>query len=249
MEHPIFKRIAVAREPDFGAIFGKSFELFKKVWLEGLVHLLLTFAVTIPFLIFIYAPLVPDIVEAEMMDGTFNPFEAYSPLTIVGYVFFLLIMLLMLQVVAYAINAHFFLVMKQKDVGTPLETGGYWVFLKGYSGKMFMLALASLGIAILATLLCYLPLLYVMVPLQLIVPIFAFNPELSTSEIIRAGFKLGNRFWLIIFGLMVVMGLIAQLGMLLCLVGVFITASLVYIPIYYVYKDTVGFGEAHPETF
>jgi hypothetical protein len=244
MEHPIFQRIANAPRPDFGEILSKSFELFKKVWVQGLVHILLTFVVTIPLIILVYAPLVPGIIESETScGGEFNPFEMYPPGTIILYVLFFFLLLMVIQVIAYAINAHFFLVLKQEDMGTPLETGGYFVFLKQHFGKLFVLSLAALGIAILATLLCYLPLIYVSVPLQLLAVIFAFNPNMSVLDIIKASFKLGHRYWLIIFGLIVVMGLIAQLGVLLCFVGVFVTASLVYLPIYYAYKDTVGFDD------
>lgn len=248
MEHPLFQRIANASRPDFGNILSKSFELFKKVWLQGLVHMLLTFAVTIPLIVLVYAPLVPGIIEAETSyNGEFNPFEMYPAGTIVLYFVFFLILLLVIQVVAYAITAHFYLVLKKEDTGLPQETGGYFVFLRHHFGKLFVLSLAALGIALLATLLCYLPLLYVSVPLQLLAVIFAFNPELSVSEIVKASFKLGHKFWLIIFGLIVVMGLIAQLGVLLCFIGVFVTASLVYLPIYYIYKDTIGFEGNVPQ--
>jgi hypothetical protein len=79
-----------------------------------------------------------------------------------------------------------------------------------------------------------------MVPLQLLVAIFAFNPQLSVSEIIRASFKLGNKYWLTLFGLIIISSLIAQLGVLLCLVGVFITAYFIYVPLYLFYRDSVG---------
>ena len=45
--------------------------------------------------------------------------------------------------------------------------------------KVIILSLATLGISIAAMLLCIIPLFYVMVPLQLLVIMFAFNPKLS----------------------------------------------------------------------
>ena len=82
-----------------------------------------------------------------------------------------------------------------------------------------------------------------MVPLHLIVVIFAFNENLSVSDIINLSFKLGNKFWLLIFGLIIVSSLIAQLGFILCFVGLFITAFFIHIPIYYFYKETIGFKD------
>ena len=86
-----------------------------------------------------------------------------------------------------------------------------------------------------------------MVPLQLLVLFFAFNPELSVSEIVKASFKLGNKYWLIIFGLTFISSLIAQIGILLCIVGVFFTAYFVHVPMYFLYKDTIGFDSDSDE--
>ncbi len=74
--------------------------------------------------------------------------------------------------------------------------------------------------------------------------IFAFNPELSTSEIVKAGFKLGNKKWLLTFGLIIISGLIAEIiGLLMCCVGILVTASFAYLPAYFIYKESVGFDE------
>jgi len=72
------------------------------------------------------------------------------------------------------------------------------------------------------------------------------SPEMSVSNIITVSFKLGNKFWLLLllllFGLIIISSLIAQLGIILCFVGLFFTAYFVHIPIYYFYKDTIGFN-------
>jgi hypothetical protein len=149
-----------------------------------------------------------------------------------------------MQGVSIAIKAHFFQVCKNEDMGSPKESGSYFTFLKGTNfSKVFMLSLATFGISLAALLLCYLPIFYVMVPLQLIIVIFAFNHELSVSDIITVSFKLGNKFWLLLFGLIIISSLIAQLGVILCFVGLFFTAYFVHIPIYYFYKDTIGFND------
>ena len=43
---------------DFGTIFSRSIELFKKVWLQGVIILLLTFVVILPFYIIMYIPMI-----------------------------------------------------------------------------------------------------------------------------------------------------------------------------------------------
>ncbi|RFN59676.1 hypothetical protein [Marixanthomonas ophiurae] len=247
MEHPIFQKIEQAAKPDFGNILSKSFNLFKKVWIEGTVHILIALAISIPVMILAYVPLVPMMIkESQMSYGQeFNPFVEYSVPVIIGYFLLLFVLIFIAQVFNYGISAHLYKVIQKADTGKPMDIGGYFVFLKGNFSKLFVLSLAAMGVAVLATLLCYLPLFYVMVPLQLLIVIFAFNPELSVSEIIKASFKLGNKFWLIIFGLIIISGLIAQVGILLCFIGIFVTASFVHLPMYYVYKDAIGF-EGNP---
>ena len=83
-----------------------------------------------------------------------------------------------------------------------------------------------------------------MVPVALINVIYALNPDMSASDIVKVGFKLGNKKWFITFGLMFVAGLVAQVvGMIMCFIGVFVTASFAYIPLYFMYKETLGINE------
>ena len=73
---------------------------------------------------------------------------------------------------------------------------------------------------------------------------YAFNPEISSSNLVKASFDLGNKKWLITFGITLVAGILAQMvGMLMCGVGIFVTASFAAIPLYFIYKEVIGFGE------
>ncbi len=245
MGKDIFQRIERAGKPSFSDILSKSFELFKKVWKEAFYHVLITIAILIPFLIIIYVPLF------AMMgySGVYNTYGYYEPfdlpiglLIVYAIIFFALIFII--QGLSLGIIAHFFKVCKKEDTGSIKETGSYFVFLKGKNlKKVMVLSLATVGISLAAVLLCYLPIFYVMVPLQLFVVIFAFNEDLSVSDIIKASFKMGNKYWLITFGLIILSSLIAQIGIIFCFVGVLFTAFFVHIPIYYLYKDTVGFDD------
>ena len=94
-----------------------------------------------------------------------------------------------------------------------------------------------------ASLLCFLPAIYVAVPLQVAVVIRAFNPHLSIGDLYKVAFELGNKKWFLIFGLIIVATLLAFVGFLACGIGILFTAAFVYIPIYIVYKDVIGFTE------
>jgi len=246
MKQDIFQKIENASSPDFGDLLTRSFDLFKKVWLESFLHTLILMIAVIPFIIIIYLPFVPIIIKSlqKSSTGYYNPSFDYPVLIIVGYFTLLIILIIIMQAVSIAITAHFFQVCKKEDTGSSVETGSYFKFFTGTNfSKVFLLSLATFGISIIALLMCYFPIFYVMVPLNLLIVIFAFNENLSVSDIINLSFKLGNKFWLFVFGLILISSLIAQLGIIFCFVGLLFTAFFAYIPLYYFYKDTIGFDD------
>ena len=107
-----------------------------------------------------------------------------------------------------------------------------------------MLVLITILISIPAALLCYIPFIYVIVPMSYFAIIFAFNPEMSVGDIVKISFSLGNKKWLLSFGLLFVAGLLAEIvGFLLCGIGTLFTMAFVYHPVYLIYKDVVGFNQ------
>ncbi|WP_432411772.1 hypothetical protein [Rasiella sp. SM2506] len=244
MEHPIFNRIENAQKPDFGDVLTKTFDSVKDLWQPALYHGLLNMLFMISFLILVYIPLAPMYIGIfkNMGDPYYQPDINYSLSFWIGYMVGVLVIALIVQLFSFSLVAHFYKVIRLKDEGSTESPGGYFSYLKGNVGKILGLNLAGMGIAIAAALLCYLPLFYVMVPLQLFVVLFVFNQDLSVSQIIKAAFKLGHKFWLIIFGIILISNMIAQLGLVFCFIGVFVTQLFVHIPIYNIYKNTVGFS-------
>jgi hypothetical protein len=153
---------------------------------------------------------------------------------------------MLLNTFMMALQAGFFNVIKILDEGKEVAVKDHFVFFKTeYLKKTFVLSLITTGISILAMILCYLPLIYVMVPLSFVLIVFANNPELSVVEIIKASFSLGNKKWLITFGLLFISIILAYIiGVLLCGIGIFFTMSFVYLPLYFVYKQVIGFEDS-----
>jgi hypothetical protein len=240
---------------DFGGVLSRSIDLFKKVWLEGFVHLLLIFLVNIPAIIVFFVAMIGIFGFNYLISGVdsdtlgANEFDfAMLPAMIGGFLLVALVAAVM-QTFSIAIMAHFYKVCKNADMGTNEDTGGYFVFLKGGKfTKVLMLSFAVIGITLLAILLCYLPVFYVIVPMSLILVIFAFNPELSVKELIDIAFKMGNRIWLPTFGMLILAGIMSQLGSIACGIGVFFTIMFSKIPLYYIYKETIGFDEISQDT-
>ncbi|GGX26673.1 hypothetical protein [Aquimarina muelleri] len=243
----LFEKIENCNSLDFGGIFNKSIELFKKVWLQGFVHLLISFLVMLPLIFVMYIPIIA-LAGVSSGYGHGYPSEEVSIGLMILFVILVFIVSIVASAFQFGITAHFYKVCKEVDLGLP-ETSSYFVFLKGRNlRKVLLLSLVTFGIALLAIALCYFPLFYVIVPLQLLGVLFAFNPEIEVSDLIKASFKLGNKKWLLVFGLVWVSSMLATMvGFIMCFVGVFFTSSFALLPVYFVYKDAIGFEEEELE--
>ncbi|WP_299253444.1 hypothetical protein [uncultured Lacinutrix sp.] len=239
----IEKKIEANKALDFGTIFNKSIELFKKSWMHGLSVQLIAFVIIIPFILIFYIPFVVALVGSSE-NGQMNP-EDLSMLMggfSIVYMGLFIIGILLLSVVTVAMRAAFFKDLGAIDRGEAVSFKSLFYFFKApYLTNIFLLMLASMAISIVAMLLCYLPLFYVMVPMSFFTVIFAFNPELTVSEIIKLSFKIGHKKWLITFGLVIISSLLASMvGMLMCGIGIVVTAAFADHPLYFIYKEVIG---------
>ncbi len=239
----ISEKISESGALNFGDIFNNTFELFKKVWLQGFITLLLTFVVILPFYIILYVPMImmgmmdPYAMDSYGMYGNEVPpvfwifMIVYYPIMIIGIVTF-----------GTCLNAAFLRICRLKDLEEFGRDDYFYYFKKEYLYKAFVLALIVTGLSILGMLACGIGIIYLVVPMSLFPAFFAFDEELTAMEITKASFALGNKNWIVIFGLIIVMGLIAQLGIILCFVGLLFTAMLSKIPVYFIYKEAIGFS-------
>ncbi|WP_103866111.1 hypothetical protein [Aquimarina sp. I32.4] len=259
ISNSLFERIDNSKPLDFGGIFSKSIELFKKVWLQGFIHVIIPLAMMVAVFVIMY--LVVFVggfgivgftgIFVENMDVDFDDDLVAGIVGVIYMVLFSLLMLVILIIpvsITFAFTAHFFVVCKQSDMGMT-ENMDYFMFLKGrYLKKTITLSMILITIIVLACLLCVFPVIYVIVPIQLMVVLYAFNPDMGVSDLVKASFKLGNRTWLISFGLIFISILLVQvLGYVSCGLGSFFISSFTYIPVYYIYKDSLGFKDGELE--
>lgn len=224
---------------DFGSIFNKSLELFQKVWLQGFVTILLSFICIVLCYIALYIPVFGSV----LVDQGFFGQEEPSLLTMISVLIMYPVLLLGIGSTYLALNAAFLRICMQKDMQLSDNDDYFYFFRNGKFKKALVLALFTMGISIVGMLACGIGLFYVMVPLALMPAFLAFNEELTPTEMVTFSFKLGNKNWLVIFGLLFIVGILAELGILLCGVGLLFTAMLAKIPVYYMYKDGVGFSD------
>ena len=241
------EKINNAKALDFGTIFSASIELFKKTWLQGFLLQLFTVIIMLPLIIILYIPLI-TMIFTQARSGNSNP-EMYSDFFAgmsILYILFVIVGVFVLGAVSVALNAAFFRIMRALDEGKTVTTSDFFCFINSkHLSKTFMLTLITVLISIPSVLLCYIPLIYMIVPFSFFALIFAFNPELSVGDIVKVSFKLGHKKWLLAFGLIFVSGLLAEIvGLLLCGIGTLFTAAFVYHPVYLIYKDVIGFENA-----
>ena len=242
----IKEKVARSKDLDFGTIFSESIELFKKTWLQGFLLQIFTIVVMLPLIIVLYIPLIGLVIaQAEGGYGDPDAFSGFFAGMSLLYILFVFVGIFVLGAVSVALNAAFFRMMRKLDDNQQVSTSDFFYFLKGkHLSKLMLLMIISTLIAIPAALLCYIPLIYVIVPMSYFSFVFAFNPELSVGDIVSASFSIGNKKWLISFGLVIVASLLSQIvGALLCGIGVLFTATFVYHPTYLIYKNVIGFEE------
>lgn len=242
----IQEKVRNAKELDFGDIFSQCIELFKKVWVQGLLLQLFTVIVMLPIIIILYIPLI-GMMMASSSGGFYNPselesfFAGFSLL----YLVFIGAGIIVLGAVAFALKAGFFRIVKKLDHDQQVTRSEFFYFLKGkYLQKALVLVLISAAIGVIAATLCVLPIFYVMVPMTFFGVFYAFDPELNAGDIVSASFSLGNKKWLLVFGLMIVIGMILWLlSYITCGLGNLFLAAFMHLPIYIVYKEVIGFGD------
>ena len=171
-------KIAQAKDLEFGTIISQSIELYKKSWLQGFLLQLFVMILMIPFFIVLYMPMVMMAVS-QAESGNFDPnnmnslFAGFS----VVYVLLLIVGILIIGVVQIALIAAFHRILRNLDEGREARTSDLFYFLKGkHLGKIVVLMLVSILIAIPAALFFYLPFIYVIVPMSFFTITFAFNP-------------------------------------------------------------------------
>lgn len=240
----LLNKIDNAKDLDFGDVISNTIELFKKVWLKGLVVLLLVLISAISIsLIFSLIGLTPVLDQSIFSNGIdFNALaNFYSSSALYGIPQNMLISTLNL-----AFIAAFYRICKQVTLGDTSHDDYFYFFKKEYFTKVFMLGIIYTAIATIAQVLYLIPYIYVFVPLSYFAVILAHHPNLSEMDIVKAGFALGNKKWLLTFGTMLVAGVVGMLGVFACVIGIVFTMSIVYLPSFLIYKDAVGSDETSP---
>ena len=240
----ILNKIQSSESIDFGDLFNESLGLFKKVWVQGLLLQLFSILIMLPFIISLYLPYF-----TLALDGGINQTMGSTELSralIEEYgtsLIWIYLLILLVSIVSSLLYLGFYRIIKEMDHGNPFVVTDFFYFFKSpVLGKAIVLLLAYTGIAILAALLCFFPLIYAIIPLMFMLPVFVYNSHLSTSEIIKVAFALGNKKWGITFLiLMLNIILFYAVSFVTCGLGALFISCFLYLPQYIIYKKVIGF--------
>ena len=92
-------RIQNAKDLDFGTVFNQSIELFKKVWVQGLVTLLLNMVLAIPIIMIVYIPLL-FMGLTDAFASSYDPYGQYSQPEISPLIIIVMVVAYLFMIVA-----------------------------------------------------------------------------------------------------------------------------------------------------
>ena len=249
----LLNKIQTSKSIDFGELFNESLSLYKKVWAQGLLMQLFSIVIMLPFLISLYLPYFSLALDGELSQniGTEDLSRALVEEYGTSLIWIYLIMFLV-GIISSLFYLGFYRIVKEMDHGNSFVMSDFFYFFKGpVLAKAIGLLLAYTGISILAALLCFFPLIYAVVPLMFMLPVFVYNSHLSISEIIKVAFALGNKKWGITFLILILnIVLIYVITFLTCGLGALFFSCFIYLPQYIIYKNVIGFDtpESTPQT-
>ena len=253
----IHNKISQAKELDFGDILNKCLQLFKKTWLQGFLFFVILLIIMLPVFSIIFIPMYMSLME-QIQNGGLDPNATGNWLSYQSFSFRFMIIGLtgLLSLITVPITAGFYGIIRKIDQSQPHDFKGFFQFFKKeYVLKIISIAAFSMLIGllnyglenvlpnILASLINAGFSGLLSVYSMLLVVFLAYSPELDVTEIFKSSFNLGIKKLLLILGLLIVTGIIGFLGIIACFVGVLFTISIVYLPVYFIYKEVIGFNE------
>ena len=230
------EKIKKAKSVEFGKIIEDSFNLFKKVWLNGFLLVIIVAALSFG-ISFIFQVLGMNYTINNFTFDSFNDFfNIYSTQLIYN-----IPISLITTFSTFILLAGFY--KSCKEAGENKTELLFYFFKKEYLTKIALLSVIYTAISIIAQTLFLIPAIYAFVPLMYFIVLFTFNPEASVGEIVEQSFVFGTKKWFITFGSVILMMIIAMFGIIACFIGLLFTVSIVYIPVFLIYKEAIGFED------
>ena len=144
----LLNKIQTSKTIDFGDLFNESLDLFKKVWVQGLLLQLFSILIMLPFIISLYLPYF-----TLALDGGLNQTMGSTELSralIEEYgtsLIWIYLLILLVSIVSSLLYLGFYRIIKEMDHGNPFVVTDFFYFFKSpVLGKAIVLLLAYTGL-------------------------------------------------------------------------------------------------------
>lgn len=232
------EKIKNAKSVEFGKIIEDTFTLFKNVWVNG--FLLVIIVAALSFGISLFFQILGFNYQLNGFDfNSFNDFfSVYS-----SYLIYNIPISLIGTFITFVLLAGYYKSCKEASIGNSRVDLLFFFLKSEYLLKIATLSVIYTAISIIAQTLFLIPAIYAFVPLMYFIVIFTFNSDSSVGEIVEQSFVFGTKKWFITFGSVFLMMIIAMFGIIACFIGLLFTVSIVYIPVFLIYKESIGFND------
>lgn len=233
-------------------VVNKSWNIFGRVALFAILALLiyLVLAFVIQTLVGFLFPV--DDTELIILSQSSNPdidemMEAIQNIaTSPNYMISSLLSMVVVALVSPILYGIIYLAYKADHNQTISFSDVFYAYQDGRFGKSVMLALISSLIISIGMALCILPGVIIAIGLTLAIPFLLFA-EASPIEAMKASFRVVFKNFGGFILIFLVFVLLVLLGALMCGVGLLATIPLIYIIVYVLYKEVIGF-ELRPDS-
>lgn len=140
-----------------------------------------------------------EAMESSMVDMFIN----YG----IGYIFIILGYILFITI----LNSYIILYRKTDYDPAELTTALVWQESKKHLGMVIITAIVTIILLFIGFILCFVPGIFLSVPLSLLIIMRMEERELSLGEAIRKCFKLVENYWWLTFGMILILSLIYSL--------------------------------------
>ncbi len=227
-------------------IVNKSWNLFGKIALYAIVAVVVYFALSYLFSTLLTLVLPVDQTELMYMleSGSFD-FDELSEISMTmmnesNYRLTIIINFLLTVLITPIIYGVVYLAYKA-DHNQNVEFGDiFYAYKNGLFPKTFLLSMVSTILMYISAVFCFVPFFILSTLMMLSVPFVLFS-NASTMKAIGASFKVVGKNFGGFFMMLIVMILILLLGLLMCCVGFLAAYPLIYVIMYVLYKEIIGF--------
>lgn len=232
-----FDNLATTPQKDSSSVIAHAFNIYKKGLPYAILMIVLVsiLSYALSFIAKIFSGFDPISASEAMRSGG----GSYSNIFLMpGYSSFLGITSI-LTLILYPFNAGLLYIFNKINFNQPVEVSDLFIGYKQNTAQLLLYGLISNIIFGILFSLCLLPGIFI-APLFLFgLPILFFE-NVSAIDALKKSYEMAKQYYWAVVGMSILAFLISMSGLILCCVGIFVTAPFLYAAIYSAYCAYFG---------